>query len=152
MSHRMTSDLHRASCACGQVQVHATGEPYRIGLCHCFDCRKAHSAPFAAFVIFPADRVRVTSADGSALAEGVLRSFGRSSEYRRYFCTGCGSHVFGQSKGSDEIELHLGSFDETNLWTPTYEAWARRREGWLGDLPTLRRHYVENREDSGHQE
>ena len=151
MLNRATSDLHRASCACGQVQLHAEGKPYRVGLCHCFDCRKAHGAPFAAFVIFPADKVRVTGADGS-LAEGALRSFARTDAYRRFFCAACGSHVFGRSDGSDEIELHLGSFDEANLWTPTYEAWAKRREDWLGDLPTLRHHYPENREGGGREE
>jgi hypothetical protein len=114
MSHLAASDLHRASCACGQVQLHAEGKPYRVGLCHCFDCRKAHGAPFAAFVIFPADKVRVTGADGS-LAEGALRSFARTHAYRRFFCAACGSHVFGRSDGSDEIELHLGSFDEANV-------------------------------------
>ena len=90
-------------------------------------------------------------ADGS-LAEGALRSFARTDAYRRFFCAACGSHVFGRSDGSDEIELHLGTFDEANLWTPTYEAWAKRREDWLGDLPTLRHHYPENREGGGREE
>lgn len=76
----------------------------------------------------------------------------KSAAYQTYFCTRCGSRVFGRSEGSDEIELPLGVFDETSLWTPTYELWTRRREDWLGDLPTLRHHYVENREHSGHFE
>jgi hypothetical protein len=36
-------------CACGAVRFVAEGEPYRVGLCHCFDCRKQHGAPFGAF-------------------------------------------------------------------------------------------------------
>jgi hypothetical protein len=44
-------------CACGAMRFVAEGEPYRVGLCHCFDCRKQHGAPFGAFAIFPTDRV-----------------------------------------------------------------------------------------------
>ena len=38
--------------------------------------------------------------------------------YRLAFRTRCGAHVFGLVEGSDEMELHLGSFDETNPFTP----------------------------------
>jgi hypothetical protein len=40
-------------CACGAVRFVAEGEPYRVGLCHCFDCRKQHGAPFGAFALMP---------------------------------------------------------------------------------------------------
>ena len=70
-----------------------------------------------------------------------------NSGYRRAFCTRCGSHVFGVVDGSEEIELLLGSFDETNVFTPTYEAWTIRRERWLGVQPTLERHFERDRLD-----
>ena len=37
-----------AGCLCGDVRVVASGEPYRVGLCHCLDCRKHHGALFLA--------------------------------------------------------------------------------------------------------
>lgn len=27
-------------CLCGAVRIGAAGEPWRVGLCHCLDCRK----------------------------------------------------------------------------------------------------------------
>ena len=33
-------------CLCGDVRLVATGRPYRVGLCHCLDCRKHHGALF----------------------------------------------------------------------------------------------------------
>ncbi len=42
---------HTASCLCGDVRIVASGDPYRIGLCHCLDCRKHHGALFFAAAI-----------------------------------------------------------------------------------------------------
>ena len=118
-----------------------------MGLCHCLDCRKRHAAPFAALVIFSRSAVLLTGADNGPLAHAMLGTFLTRSGYRQAFCTRCGSHVFGVIDGSDEIELHLGSFDDTNLFTPTYEAWTVRRETWLGVQPTLTRHFERDRRD-----
>ena len=27
-------------CLCGSVRIVASGRPYRVGVCHCLDCRK----------------------------------------------------------------------------------------------------------------
>jgi hypothetical protein len=124
-------------CACGAVRFVAEGEPYRVGLCHCFDCRKQHGAPFGAFAIFPADPVTFVGDE-----PGVFAS---SATGRRYFCRSCGSPVFNRDEGSDEVELVLGSFDETNRFTPTYEAWLLRRETWLPLMPSVVRSYERNR-------
>lgn len=35
-------------CLCGKVRFTASGEPDRVGLCHCLDCRKHHGALFYA--------------------------------------------------------------------------------------------------------
>jgi hypothetical protein len=134
-----TSSTRRAGCVCGQVRIFTSGEAKRVGLCHCLDCRKAHAAPFVACVIFPADKVTV---DPVADTLGSIES---RTGYTRYFCKRCGSRVFGRDRNSDEIELYLGSFDDINLWTPTYECWTKRREGWLGGQPSVADHFSEDR-------
>jgi hypothetical protein len=108
-------------CACGQLTFQTRGEPKRVGLCHCMTCRKTSGAPFKAFVIFSADRVTISGRTGSWSAGPQTEDF---------FCPVCGSQVFDRDAG-DEIELLLGAFDEPNLFTPTYEGWAKRREHWL---------------------
>ena len=50
-------ERYAGGCLCGGVRFMATGRPYRVGICHCLDCRKQGGAPFGAFVIFPADKV-----------------------------------------------------------------------------------------------
>jgi hypothetical protein len=86
-----------------------------VGVCHCLDCRKHHGAIFHASAVYPETAVTI---------EGETRA------YRgRHFCPHCGSSVHGRS--GDEIEINLGSLDEPNLLTPTYELWTVRREAWL---------------------
>ena len=91
----------------------------------------------------------VTGANRGPLPHAALGTFESQPGYRRAFCTRSGAHVFGVTQGSEEIELHLGSFDETNLFTPTSEAWVVRRERWLGDQPSVRRHFERDRVDEG---
>ena len=46
-------------CLCGNVLFVASGLPYRVGLCHCLDCRKHHGALFHASAVFPQDAVTI---------------------------------------------------------------------------------------------
>jgi hypothetical protein len=41
-------DRFTGGCLCGNVRIVASGLPYRVGLCHCLDCRKHHGALFHA--------------------------------------------------------------------------------------------------------
>ena len=122
-------------CLCGRVRLTATGDPYRVGLCHCMDCRKHHGAPFTALAMYPWEAVTIT---------------GEFSEYGgRAFCPHCGSTVFAQ--GGDEIEVALGALDDPNQLTPTYELWTIRREHWLPQMPPLRK-YDRDREGTDRAE
>ena len=125
-------DRTTAGCLCGNIRVVATGRPYRVGLCHCLDCRKHHGALFHGSAIFPADAVSV---------EGETRHY-----RNRHFCPNCGSPVFGRS--GDEVELNLGALDAPDQFQPTYELWIVRRESWLPPFP-LAHSYERNREGAG---
>ena len=122
-------------CLCGAVRFVASGEPYRVGLCHCLDCRKHHGALFFAAAIFPEAAVTVA---------GETRDWAG-----RHFCPRCGSSVF--ARHGDEVEVHLGALDAPGQLTPTYECWSERREPWLPPLP-LARHYPRDREGEGRGE
>lgn len=119
-------------CLCGAVRLEALGEPYRVGICHCLDCRKHHGAVFYAAAIFPAASVSV---------EGATRD-----HKGRHFCPHCGSSVY--AAWDDEIEVHLGALDEPSRFTPTYECWTIRREAWLSPLAGARQ-YERSREATG---
>ena len=125
----MSNSEYSGGCLCGDVRFVASGQPYRVGLCHCLDCRKHHGALFFAAAMFPADAVRI---DGDT-----------SAHQGRHFCPRCGSSVF--NRYGDEVEVHLGALDTPDQLTPTYECWTVRRESWLPSFPLSRR-YERNRD------
>ena len=119
-------------CLCGSVRLVASGEPYRVGLCHCLDCRKHHGALFYAAAIFPQEAVTV---------EGETREHAG-----RFFCPRCGSPLFARS--GDEVEVNLGSLDAPDQFVPTYECWTIRRESFLPPFPLAKR-YERDRDAEG---
>lgn len=128
-------DRFTGGCLCGDVRLTASGRPYRVGICHCLDCRKHHGALFHASAVFPQSAVAITGAPRSYLG--------------RHFCARCGSSVF--SRSGDEVEVHLGALDEPSQLQPTYELWVIRREAWLPPFPGARR-YERDRDASQRHE
>lgn len=122
-------DQYTGGCLCGKVRVTAAGDPDRVGICHCLDCRKHHGALFYAAAIYPQYAVTIDGETGSY--EG------------RHFCPHCGSSVFART--GQEVEVHLGALDAPDRFTPDYETWIAMREGWLPPFPT-KRQYLKDRE------
>ncbi len=113
------------------VRLVTSGQPYRVGICHCLDCRKHHGDFFHASAVFHQDAVRV---------EGETHT-----SKGRHFCPNCGSSVFSCSE--DVIEVHLGSLDTPDQFTPTDELWTVRRESWLPPF-ALSKHSARDNEDT----
>jgi len=131
----MSDTIVTGGCLCGAVRLAVSGEPYRVGICHCLDCRKHHGAVFQPSAIFPADAVSIS---------------GPTAEYRsRHFCPACGSSLFARS--GDEIDVALGCLDAPSQLRPTYELWVCRRDDWLPPFDVARR-YEHDREGTGRTE
>lgn len=118
-------DTFRGGCLCGDVRFVASAHPYRVGLCHCLDCRKHHGTLCYAFAIFPEAAVKVEGKTGAYAG--------------RHFCPRCGSSPFAHD-GGDGIEVSLGALDGPNQLAPTYECWTIRREAWLAPLAAAKQY------------
>ena len=117
------------SCKCGNVRVALRGNPVRIGICHCTDCRQESGSAFTFFAVWPATE---------------FESQGETSEFAgRRFCPNCGSRLF--SANEDEAEIKLGILTEAPTpLAPTYELWIKRREKWLRPIEGAEQ-YLEDR-------
>lgn len=108
--------LRHGNCSCGRVRYQVEGEPERIGLCHCTDCRQESGAAFTYYAIWPAAAFKTTGE--TAVHQG------------RHFCSVCGSRVFACDENEAEIKLGTLQDAPTGL-KPSYELWIKRREPWL---------------------
>ena len=48
-----------ASCRCAQLKATVTGEPVRVSVCHCLDCKKRSGSAFAVQARWPAEQVKI---------------------------------------------------------------------------------------------
>lgn len=114
------TEMYSGQCLCGRVRLAARGEPLRVGICHCMDCRKESGSAFTFYAVWPA---------------GQFESTGETAEFRgQRFCPLCGSRLF--SLDAQEAEVKLGVLsDAPTLLVPSYELWIKRREPWLQAVP-----------------
>ena len=91
----------KGSCLCGDVRFTVTGAPFDPAACHCSQCRKMSGHVWAAAVV---------RADGIEI-EGEVRWFEASQRARRGFCPRCGSFLFWQEYGSENMDFALGAVD-----------------------------------------
>jgi hypothetical protein len=118
-------EKRQGGCACGRVRYAVTGEPRRVGLCHCTSCRQESGSAFTAYAIWPRSAF---SSNGDV-----------SSWEGRCFCPVCGSRLFHLSPG--KVEIMLGAFDDApGDLRPTQEGWTIRREHWLAAIDGASQH------------
>ncbi|KQV87608.1 GFA family protein [Pelomonas sp. Root1237] len=111
---------YSGECLCGRVKLAARGEPLRVGICHCMDCRKESGSAFTFYAVWPA---------------GQFEHQGDTAEFRgQRFCPRCGSRLFSLDDQEAEIKLGILSQAPTPL-VPSYELWVKRREPWLQAVP-----------------
>lgn len=79
----------QAECNCGQLRATCAGEPDRVSVCHCTNCKRRTGSAFAWNASFPAEAVTTA---------GERHSFARATDTGRpnvyHFCPTCGSTVF----------------------------------------------------------
>jgi hypothetical protein len=122
-----------ASCRCGQLRATVTGEPVRVSVCHCLNCKKRSGSAFAAQARWPAGQVSI---EGRSKTFEKVADSGNHATF--YFCPDCGSDVYYDNNGKfdGQIAIPIGCFDDPYAFTPTFSVWEERKHGWveiLGD-------------------
>jgi len=117
-----------ASCRCGQLKAAATGDPVRVSVCHCLNCKKRTGSAFAVQARWPKEQVRF---------EGESNSFTMESDSGNriafHFCPNCGTDVFYDIDGkfAGTVAIPLGAFDDPYFARPGFSVWERRKLDWV---------------------
>ena len=118
-----------ASCRCGQLRAITTGEPVRLSVCHCLNCKKRSGSAFAVQARWPDVQVRI---------EGQSKSWstrwaesGNPATF--HFCPECGSDLYYEIDGKFDglIAVPLGAFDDPFFGSPEYSVWEARKHEWV---------------------
>ena len=119
---------HTASCRCRQLKATVTGDPVRVSVCHCLNCKKRLGSAFAVQARWPAERVAV---------EGRSNSFKKVADSGNWatvhFCPDCGSDVHYDNNGKfdGQVAIPLGAFDDPFFLTPAFSVWEERKHDWV---------------------
>lgn len=117
-----------ASCRCGQLKATATGEPVRVSVCHCLNCKKRSGSAFAVQARWPKEQVRIAGRSKTFVKagdSGIRATF--------HFCPECGSDVYYTMEGelADLIAIPVGAFDDPYFARPAYSVFEGRKHDWL---------------------
>ena len=110
-------------CRCGAVRYRAVGRPRWIAHCHCADCRRQTSAPYATWIAFRADKVSF---------QGELSTYASSPEVARGFCPTCGSPLnYTSPTWAGENHILVCTLDDPNGAVPTVHAYYKEALRWV---------------------
>lgn len=116
-----------ASCACGQLRAEVTGDPLRVSICHCTECRRRTGSAFSHNARFGRGQVRVTGRDRTHTRTGD-----EGSSITHHFCPDCGVTVwYGNAETSETIGIPVGAFAMVECPAPQWSVYDDRRPDWL---------------------
>jgi hypothetical protein len=116
-----------ATCACGALRVHTTGQPERVNACTCFACQKRSGSCFSYTAFFP---------DAAVEIRGGFRSWRGPRDPGRWheasFCPDCGVTVFVRLEALPGLTgVSVGCFSDPAFQRPDRFYWISNRHHWL---------------------
>lgn len=112
----MASDIHKASCLCGNIEIIANGAPNYTEYCHCTMCQKSSGSSFMVWVIFDKENVAVT--------KGEIKKYQSSPSLARGFCSDCGSNVSIHTEKC--FDLPIGALEKPSDIKIDHHIWTTR--------------------------
>ena len=117
-----------ASCRCGQLRATVTGEPARVSVCHCLDCKKRSGSAFAVQARWPTERVKI-----AGRSKTFVKAADSGNRATFHFCPECGSDVHYEIEGKFDglVAIPLGAFDDPYSLEPQFSVWEKRKHDWV---------------------
>jgi len=115
-----------AACRCGQLCATVIGDPVRVSVCHCLNCKKRSGSAFAVQARWP---------KAQATIEGQSKTFVKVADSGNratfHFCPDCGSDVYYLAGAEDLVTIPIGAFDEPYHLPLNYSVYESRKHPWV---------------------
>lgn len=118
--------MRTASCSCGRLTATCDGEPVRVSMCHCLNCKRRTGSAFALTSRWPAERVAIA---GTAHEFSLTGDEGTTATFR--FCPTCSATVwFATPAIPGFVMVPVGAFADPSFPPPQVEVYTGRRHTW----------------------
>ena len=121
---------HSGGCQCGAIRYALYAEPYGTHICHCRMCQKAFGAFYAPLTLI--------DYKDFAWTRGEPSIFKSSPDVDRGFCSACGTPLTFAHKGSDYLNVSVGSLDRPGEVRPEIQIGIESRIPWVEELHGLK--------------
>lgn len=121
-------EVFEGKCQCGALAYRVTGQSLALFACHCSECQRQSSSAFGMALW--------VKKSGVELISGRLQSWVRSTPNGRQmlcqFCPVCGSRIFHQLSGQEEIiSVKPGTLNNTKWLDPVGHIWSQSAQPWV---------------------
>jgi hypothetical protein len=126
----------RAECFCGGLFAVCEGDPERVSVCHCLNCKRRTGSAFGFTAWYAADQVTL---GGPSKAYERIGDEGRRATFR--FCPNCGTAVAWTIDAMPgRMAVAAGAFADPGFPAPMVSVYETRRCPWLDlNVPDLER-------------
>ena len=126
----------RAECSCGGLVAVCAGDPMRISVCHCLNCKRRTGSAFGVTAWYGGDQVTLS---GSSKAYERIGDEGGRATFR--FCPVCGTTVaWTIDRMPGRTAVAVGAFADPGFPPPRVSVYEQRRCAWVDiDVPGLER-------------
>lgn len=122
-----SSSVRTATCRCGRLSARCEGEPVRISVCHCLECKRRSGSAFSAQARWPVERITLS---GEAKEWSVVGESGGVGTFS--FCPDCGGagwYVIDRMPGV--VAVPIGNFADPTFPAPEYSVFEERKHAWV---------------------
>jgi len=121
----------QATCCCGQLRVNSRGEPVRVSVCHCLQCKRRTGSAFGYSAHYPREQI--------VAIEGFSSKFTRKGDSGRdttfHFCPQCGTTVYWEPGAHPErITVAVGAYADPEFQAPRHSVYETYKHTWV-DVP-----------------
>lgn len=119
----------RAQCSCGQLAAICEGEPVRVSVCHCLECKRRTGSAFSNNARFPEAKVAF-----EGRAKGYTRISDAGNRVTYFFCPECGTTVHYKIDAQPGlVAIPVGAFADPDFPAPFLSFYHEsRRYPWVG--------------------
>ena len=123
----------QGSCLCGKILYEVSGDGDSMYYCHCEMCRRASGSSFATNMLMLEDDFKIMT------GEHLIKGFQSSPGETRYFCSECGSPLYGKAEAREGlISLRCGGLEEAPAIEPQIHLYTDWKAPWYESHDSLR--------------